>query len=191
MDEVVNRLLNERGLIENRGEFGVAAHLVLQFRQGVVHGVCNIDSVRVRGLRHRQGERLFAVGARNAFNRCGHLLDLSNLGQLDRTVLAGDLQVADLVELCDAHADFDRCVPVVAFDFTGRGGNAVGLQDAGDFIDADTLVFDLFLVNRDVDLFDVSAGHRGCAHAGQLLQFGDDNRIEVIGQFFFVTVRSD
>ena len=119
MDEVVNGLLNERSLVEHGGEFGVAPQLLLRFRQCVVNRVRNIDRVGVGGLRHRQGERLFAIGARNALNRSGHLFDFSDLGQFDRAVFARDSQIADLVEFRDAHTDFDRCFAVVAFYFTG------------------------------------------------------------------------
>jgi hypothetical protein len=80
--ERLDRLLDERRLVEDDAELGVAADVALQLRQERGDGAADVDGVGGGQLRDGDGERGLAVHARDRGHRVlrerhgGHVADL-------------------------------------------------------------------------------------------------------------------
>ena len=188
-EQIVDRLFDEWCLIEGGDELGVVPHRLLEFGQLLGHGSGDVDGVGVGFLHDRHRQRGLAVGARNRFDGLVLDLDVGDVGELDRVVLAADDEILDGIDGADAGSDLDRCRALIALQLARRGGDAVGLENAGDLVEVGSLVFEVVTTDRDLDLFGLRTGDHDLRDAVDLLQLGFGDVLEVGGELVLIGVR--
>ena len=153
LEQRVDGLLDERGLVEHHGQVRAAADQGRQLRQGVAHGLRDRHEVGVRGRGHGDGQRRHPVGAGQRGGGRGHEGDVGDLVQGARFAVAGgsDDDPAQALEVLDGGARLD-----------GIGGRALG--DLADGEEAGVLL---------ERVGDVGGGQPGGGERGRVRDHGD------------------
>ncbi|CAA9291263.1 MAG: hypothetical protein AVDCRST_MAG48-532, partial [uncultured Friedmanniella sp.] len=105
--EVVDRLLDGGGLVEDGAEGGAGAHRALQVGQQVLEGVGDLDGVGVALLEHGQAESGPPVLARDRRRLDRRHRDGGQRPQRDGAVGGGDRPAADGLRRAGRAADLD------------------------------------------------------------------------------------
>ena len=189
--EVLDRLLDLGGLVEDRREFDVGAELRPDGLKNLADPIRDLDDVVVLPLRHGDGDGILAAGAgeRGLLDRVEG--DVGDVFEQHRAAGRADGGVADLVDGVHLGADLDGERSVALPALTGghdgaRPGELIGHR-GGD----DALVVDVVRAEGDVDPLFGLAGHLDAGDAVDGLQLGDEVRLEAIPQGLRVPAAGD
>ena len=186
--EVLDRLLNVGGLLEDQREGRVRAELCRQGLQQLRDPVRDRDGVGLCILGDGQGERSLAVHPRDARGFDRLLDDGGDVTQAHRTVRARNLQVGDLFGAGEGGAGLDVEVGRVGSNGARGDHGGVGTEELPDHRGVDAERLDLLLRVRDHDLALFLTAHRHVADTGDGLQRGRDDVIDLVGQLGEVLV---
>ena len=169
----LDRFLDERRLIEHDGELGPASERILKLRDDLLHRVRHRDGVSRGGLRDGDGERGFAVHARDAGDGvvddgdCGDIRDAHSLAVGARRVHQG--QRSDVGGGCEAHPRLNGEGLIVLGDRPEGQQRPVGIQGIADVLVGDAGLRQTRRVGRDGHALDLGAEEIRLSHSLDLL----------------------
>ena len=199
--ERLDRLLDERRLVEHDGELRAVAERLGEAGQSIPHRVGDLDRVAGRGLGDRDGQRRLAVHPRVAGHRLvgdrrrrrrrrsssrGARRPVLVEHRVGRAAEQGDR--GDVVGRRQARAALHDERAVALGDRALREQHAVGVERVADRLVAEPARGERVGVRGDLDALGGRAEQRGIAHVVDLLQVAEGRRLEACGQLVLVEV---
>ena len=163
--EVVDRLLDQRRLVEDDAERGVVAHRLLQAGKCVGDGVRDGHRVAVGLLEHRHAECRSPVGPGQRGRGDRLDLDVGDLRQRDRTVAGRDRESVDLLDRVGGVAHLHGQLEGLVVRGAGRDDRQLGLDGLGDGRGRQVALGQVVRAQGDGQLGGVLAGDLDLAYA--------------------------